>query len=391
MNIRSIARLVVLILAPALASVNAAGPALGQRKSVTIEFWQGHFNRDGKAFHYWDKEKEIPGLCARCHGVDGLPEYLKEGKNGPAAHVKNGLACTTCHADMASYARHTVAKVTFPGGAGVDSADNDSNLCMTCHQGRESTASVTKALAGLEADRPDPKLNFIHVHYLPAGATRYGTVAKVAFEYPGKTYAGRAPHTAELSTCGGCHEPHGGNVRIERCGGCHQGVAGLEDLPNIRMSSVGDFDGNGRQEGVAREIANLQRELYGAIQTYARNVGGSSIAFSKDAFPYWHTDSNGNGIVDGDELRPANKYTAYTPRLMQAIYNYTYAVREPGAAYHNAVYVGQILFDSLDSLAQSGKAGVDMKGKTRPVPSVGAFTCADAQASQAAKLPGIAC
>jgi hypothetical protein len=138
---------------------------------VQIQMGEGHFNRDGKAFHYWDKEKEIPAVCSRCHGANGVAEYLKEGKNTPAPHVKNAFACTNCHADMLSYARHTVARVAFPSGVTVDSGHNDSNLCMTCHQGRESTASVTKAIDGLDADKPDPKLAFLHVHYYPAGAT----------------------------------------------------------------------------------------------------------------------------------------------------------------------------------------------------------------------------
>ena len=37
-----------------------------------------------------------------------------------------------------------------------------------------------------------------------------------------------------------------------------------------------------------------------------------------------------------------------------------------GAAYHNGRYTLQLLYDSLDSLAASGKAGVDMKGRVRP-------------------------
>ena len=45
------------------------------------------------------------------------------------------------------------------------------------------------------------------------------------------------------------------------------------DLASIRMSG-GDFDGNGREEGIAREISNLHGELYAAIQQYALAVGG---------------------------------------------------------------------------------------------------------------------
>jgi hypothetical protein len=207
---------------------------------------------------------------------------------------------------------------------------------------------------------------FLHVHYLPAGATRYGGEAKVAYEYAEKSYAGQFAHMPGVNTCTGCHEPHGGEALVAKCGGCHQGVQGSADLAKIRMSSKGDFDGNGTEEGVAREIAGLHRELYAAIQQYARAVGGASIAFTPDAFPYWHTDTNGNGKIDPDELRPANRYQAYTPRLMQAVFNYTFILRDPGAAYHNGRYSLQLLYDSLESLAASGKAGVNMQGKVRP-------------------------
>jgi hypothetical protein len=340
-----------------------------RKTSVThIRIGEGHFNRDGKAFHYWDNEKEIPAVCSRCHAVNGVPEYLREGKNSPSPHVKNAYACTNCHADMASYARHLVATVTFPSGVRVDSGHNDSNLCMTCHQGRESAASVNKVIAGLDPDKPDPKIRFeaVHVHYFPAGATRYGSEAKVGYEYPGKSYAGPFAHVPTATACTGCHEPHGGEVAVAKCSGCHQGIKTLSDLSNIRMSSTGDFDGNGTREGIPREVANLHRELYAAIQQYARTVGGASLAFSPEAFPYWYTDKNGNGRIDPEELNPENRYPAYTPRLLQAVYNYTFVLRDPGAAYHNGRYALQLLYDSLDSLAASGKAGVNMGAKVRP-------------------------
>jgi hypothetical protein len=347
----------------------ATAPASSEEKpeqGVKLEFWQGHFNRNALAFHYWDKQKAIPPVCARCHGAMSVPEYLKEGKVGPAAHVKNGFACTNCHADMLTYARYSVPKVHFPSGVTVDSGNNDANLCMTCHQGRESTANVNKAVAGMPLDTPNPKLNFIHVHFFGAGATIYGTEAKVGYEYAGKTYVGRFAHQPNVSTCTGCHQPHTGEVKIDRCGGCHAGVKELADLANIRMATKGDFDGNGKEEGLAKEIVGLQKELYAAIQTYAKNVGGVPIAYTEEEYPHWYKDTNGNGRVDSEEISMANKYPAYTPRLLEAVYNYTYSLRDPGGAYHNGRYVLQLLYDSLDSLAASGKAGVSMAGKARP-------------------------
>lgn len=357
-----------ILLASCVTDGPAPGPAAKKAKDASgarIQMGVGHFNRDGKPFHYWDKQKEIPAACARCHSAEGVPQYLKEGKNTPAPHVKNAYLCTNCHADLRTYERHTVARVTFASGLSVDTGDNDANLCMTCHQGRTSTPEVDKALAGMAPDTPNPKLSFIHVHYFPAGATAYGTQAKVAYEYGGKSYAGRFGHVPGMNTCTACHEAHAGELRVEKCGACHQGVRTQADVSGIRMSR-GDIDGNGREEGIAREIDNQKRELYRAIQQYARTVGQSHIAFTPDASPYWYTDTNQNGRIDPEEMKPANSYKAYTPRLMQAAYNYTYALRDPGAAYHNGRYMAQVLHDSLESLAASGKAGVDMKGKTRP-------------------------
>ena len=355
--------------AAAAATFFANGPAVSEETTevgVTLEFWKGHFNRNAEAFHYWDKEKEILAVCSRCHGANGVPEYLENGKNAPAPHVKNGFACTNCHADLLTYARQSVSKVTFPSGVTVDTGNNDANLCMTCHQGRESTASVNKAIAGLPLDTPDSKLAFIHVHFYGAGATIYGTEAKVGYEYEGKTYAGRFAHMPNVSTCTGCHRPHGGEVKVDRCGGCHDGIKTASNLANIRMSTRGDFDGNGKEEGLAREIAGLRAQLYAAILTYSKNVGGTQIGFTEAEYPHWFADKNGNGRIDPEEVEPANKYVAYTPRLLQATYNYTYSLRDPGGAYHNGRYVLQLLYDSLESLAASGKAGVNMAGKVRP-------------------------
>src|SRR4029450_6890172 len=159
-TIRDICRCMTGAVAVLLVAAWAIGNGWSGQKAPTIlgahiQRGEGPFNRDGKAFHYWDKEKEIPAVCSRCHAANGVAEYLREGKNSPSPHAKNAFACTNCHADMLSYARHTVAQVTFPSGITLDSGHNDSSLCMTCHQGRESTASVHTGLAGLDPDRPD--------------------------------------------------------------------------------------------------------------------------------------------------------------------------------------------------------------------------------------------
>ena len=62
---RNAGREITGVLAVLIAIVCAAGIGWSEQAShkvsgAHIQMGEGHFNRDGKAFHYWDKEKEIP-------------------------------------------------------------------------------------------------------------------------------------------------------------------------------------------------------------------------------------------------------------------------------------------------------------------------------------------
>ena len=92
--------------------------------------------------------------------------------------------CSTCHDEANWPNRYAVASVTFPSGATVSFGGKDadgnfvadeSNLCMECHQGRSSTPTVNKALAGKDPETVDPKIAFSNIHYFAAGATLFGT------------------------------------------------------------------------------------------------------------------------------------------------------------------------------------------------------------------------
>ena len=127
------------------------------------------------------------------------------------------------------------------------------------------------------ADQVSDELRFINVHYRAAGATRYGTEAKGAYEYDGQPYRGYFVHIAGVQRCADCHEQHTVKVRVDECAGCHTSppIQSKEDLRKIRYKSKDDYDGDGNtEEGIAEEIATLQDALYAAIQTYAEDVEG---------------------------------------------------------------------------------------------------------------------
>lgn len=324
----------------------------------------GHFAGSEEAFRHWDAEGEVPGTCAKCHSGTGLPTFIANNAN-IAVEPSNGLLCTTCHNDLATYTRFEVASVRFPSGATLTFGEEntDANLCLQCHQGRESTASVNSAIkaAGLGDDESSDKLRFRNVHYFAAGATLFGNKAQGIYEYAGQQYLGQFEHGGLGPTnCVQCHSTHGLEVEVDKCETCHQNVQTPDDLRSIRLSET-DYDGDGDvTEGIAGELATYQETLYAALQTYAKDRIGKGIVYNAAAYPYFFLDADNDGQPDKDDKGASIGYNAFTPRLLRAAYNYQYSQKDPGAFTHNARYVIQALYDSIRDL------GGNVQGMTRP-------------------------
>jgi hypothetical protein len=321
----------------------------------------GHFAGDTEPFRHWDSEGEVPGSCAKCHSADGLPTFIKNNTN-IATHPANGFMCTTCHDEANWPALYAVNEVTFPSGAKVTFGEaKPANLCLQCHQGRESTTSINRAIGDLADDEvavqdDKPLLSFRNVHYFAAGATLFGTDAKGAYEYDGETYLGKHAHVDAGFDCSTCHDVHALEVKTESCAGCHPAVA--DGLDKIRMGTT-DYDGDGdTSEGMAGEVATVAEKLYAAIQAYAadKSVG---IVYDGHAYPYFFEDADGDGNADSTDAG-ATRFTKWTPSLLRAAYNYQYAQKDPGAFAHNGKYLIQVLYDSIADL------GGDVAGMTRP-------------------------
>lgn len=348
----------------------------------------GHFAGDQEPFRHWDEDGEVNAPCSRCHSAEGLPTLLKDNAivSQPLA---NGFKCITCHESIGleggelQAPRRQVDEVEFPSGAVLSFGEGvDANLCMVCHQGRESKYSVDAQLLGLDAatianltstelldlvetstqtlddDTVADSLRFLNIHYLAAGATRFGTEAKGAYEYDGKEYVGFFDHFDGYQVCTDCHNAHSLQVKAAECGDCHEGVETEEDLHSIRESET-DFDGDGNTtEGLFEEVDTMREALLAAIQEYATSTTGTeAIAYDSQSYPYFFIDTNGNGEVDEGET---DQYASWTPRLLKAAYNYQYSQKDPGAFAHNGRYILQILYDSVEDV------GGDTSDMTRP-------------------------
>ena len=332
----------------------------------------GHFAGSEEAFRHWDGEEDriVPGDCARCHSGDGLPTFLGEASRSRdqvsgvnvAVTPTNGLKCTTCHDALPEFTRYQVAEVRFPSRAVLSFDNPDANLCIECHQGRESKFSVDGAIAtsGLGDDEiatENSPLSFRNPHYFATGATLFGTEAKGAYEYEGQEYNGRFVHVAAFDTCIECHNAHALTVQVDQCQACH----GSTDLATYRApgGEPVDYDGDGdTAEGLAGEVATMHEALFAAIQAYATDTAGVPIQYSPTRYPYFIADPNANGQVDEDE----GNYTAWTPNLLRAAYNYQWVAKDPGAFAHNGRYILQILYDSLSEIG--GSAAI--QGMARP-------------------------
>ena len=378
----------VLLTMAALTLVVGVVPALAQEATPDpvgepptflesyYEDWVGsaHADAAAEAFVHWNEDGEIPDTCARCHSTPGYQDFLGVdgsdfGSVDAAAAIGTVINCDACHNSVAPH----LTAVTFPSGAEVTDL-NESARCMVCHQGRASSVSVASAIeeAGL-ADSPNEvsaDLSFINIHYYAAAASLYGNEVHGGYEFDGQGYQKRFRHTEGVDTCVDCHNPHTLQVQVETCTTCHEDVEDEGDLREIRMQgSMIDYDGDGDiREGIAGEIETLQETLYAAIQAYASEVAGTAIVYDAHSHPYFFIDTNGNGEADEDEINGDNRYNTFTPRLLQATYNYQVTLKDPGNFAHNAKYHIELLHDSINALNQELQEPVDLGQARRDDP-----------------------
>lgn len=322
----------------------------------------GHFNGASEAARHWDTAEAVEASCSKCHGgSEGFRFFLKYGVGTPVVEPDNGLDCATCHESFGQeFSLVSVPQVTFPSGVTLASEDSTTNMCSTCHSGRESKATIDAAIAA-------NKLGFRNVHYLPAAAVRQGSAAKVGYEYEGKTYKGAWTGHPGGDGCNSCHSgkntQHSFQVadNFAACTPCHQSAGEAADIRGFSRQSK-DYDGDGStSEPLGGELDGLAARVLASMHATVVAAGGTGICYDAHTYPYFFIDTNGNGACDGGaEANFGNSFKAWTPGLMKAAHNFQLSRKDPGAWAHNFDYVGQLLYDSVVDL------GGDTSGLSRP-------------------------
>lgn len=316
----------------------------------------GHFDATAEAFRHWDEDGEVPAGCVKCHTEGGLPFLMTFGTT-INSEPSDSLGCITCHDDIGEFSIYEIEEVVFPSGAELSFDDEESNLCINCHQGRESTVSVDAAIAaaGVGPDEVSEALRFRNPHYFAAGATLFGGEAMGAYQFEDKEYVERFEHEFPVVACIDCHDQHQLEIRADVCSDCHDNVETPEDVLLIRQEGEDeeplDYDGDGDvTEPIRAEIEALHNDLYTYIQQYAIEVIGTPIVYAPHDYPYWYVDANSNGVLEDDELVEEGMWSQWTPQLLRAAYNYQYVAKDPGAFAHNADYILQVLYDSIEAM-----------------------------------------
>ncbi|MEW5901794.1 MAG: hypothetical protein AB1715_10065, partial [Acidobacteriota bacterium] len=199
---------------------------------------------------------------------------------------------------------------------------------------------------------------------------------KGGYEFSGKTYTGRNVYTNHGGRFTDCVECHFGTKSPNRrqdasddlfhhiepsavdCVLCHgQDIAqphpGSDpekfEFEGIRPAQTPDYDADGQiRESLKDEILGLEEALFSKLQAYGAAIG-APLAYDEHSYPYFFKDNNGNGVADPEEVTSTNRYQ-FTAPLLRAAYNYQMSKKEPCSYIHNALYIAQLLVDSIEHL-----------------------------------------
>jgi hypothetical protein len=258
--------------------------------------------------------------CAPCHSHEGFVEMLLTKKDTTYAGFSRPtvMNCETCHSshksfdfvsDGPDYALRTVGAVNlmlYTDPTKVIDYGNNSNLCVNCHQPRNSYP--------VPGSSGETTITIANNRYGPHHGAQ-GTILEGigCWEYPGSTpYPGTKSSThRNAGACIMCHMDdyenqkggHTWKVTLASCKSCH--------------SSATTFDVN----GIQTEVTQLMAQLKTALQSKgALNTAGSPVAGT------------------------------YPLAVAGSVWNYVTIVEDQSNGVHNPDYTIAVLKNSIQAL-----------------------------------------
>jgi len=388
-------------------SCHAHDPNVPENDNIVTQWAKsGHGDGFAEPWNHWNADPSVSSSCSRCHSAYGYRQLADSSTStDPAKPTPQGvpwytldanginptyntvtsqspvypkvLNCEGCHepngGGLTLYQAGKLQEVAFPSGV-RKTLGNSSNVCMQCHQGRQSGKSIPSCSA------TTGNCSVPSEHYLPEAATFWGTEVTAGYEYEGMTYQGKnvfAGHEqVERQDCIGCHlyttnqetggvkKDHDFRPNMEDCSSCH---AGEDDFPLEDFEDLGkpfgysnvDYDGDGAAESFRHEMDGLMDKLVLALNIHAKSVGRPPLMFVEGQTRL-SLVTNGCYIQDGCipesvPIPPSTtppSYSAYDLQMVKGAYNWN-AARDRAAAIHNHKYIIQTMYDSIVDLGGS--------------------------------------
>ena len=250
------------------------------------------------------------GGCARCHSGNGFIEFVTTGEVADNVKVPEAWDCGTCHGlhttfEEADYAlRLTDASpAMFDATVSLD-VDENSNLCVSCHQARRGPAQywdgVADSVSLAAAQHPGP-------HHGPQSNVLLGNLGASSTGAPFAAHVGAG--------CVGCHMTEGTGDDANVAGG-HTFKPLVEGCANTGChTSATDFDLFGGQTSVTTKMEALNGHLLTA------------------------------GILDSTGHLHDGTYSA---EVFQAWWNYVVVHEDRSLGVHNPTYTHALLDEAID-------------------------------------------
>lgn len=286
-----------------------------------LDGWKAFNSRSNNTYALQTSPQNEVLYCWGCHTNAGTGAL-----RNPGAITEKYAAGTT---------GDPVTIVTYPDVAG-------SNVCMTCHLGRE-TGEVIKN----DADA-DGKRNFINSHYLAAGGTLFGTTG---YEFTGLDYAN--PSYFKHDKVG--TSAAAGTGTNGPCVGCHMTTPNAHKFTNLTKDNTGTITGitstacvtchTGNYALTAAKLQDEEHEYVAALAALNASLAAKGIHFF-NAHPYFYQQAAGAGgaFTDWAGVYGFSKWKD----TMGAAFNVNLLIHDPGGYAHNRIYAKRLIWDAID-------------------------------------------
>ncbi len=379
--------------------------------TVTIGSLKRSYSSGDAWRHYqWERTLKATGAddrgsCQKCHTATGASNYLSnpaayDYKANDFSHLSGWkkatataatvpspqqelLYCWGCHENAAKGLLRTPGVITaeykFKGVKATFPDVGASNICLSCHSGRESGESLDSITAF-------DNVSFINSHYLAVGGLMYVKSGFTAFIDPA-TVIGTSTYGASLTS-----DADGGALTSTHRKLGTTAING--DSHNTAAFTPGNFDSNGpcvtchmqatgqatRSTSHTWEI-NMNAANQVCIKCHAGEVDTAllleefidgqavpfqnalavaldrlkaryNITYNPASYPYFYDNLIGTAVKDWTRVgsTAGTLSTANAKKLMGACFNINLLTREPAAYVHARTYARRLLYDTIDFL-----------------------------------------